>query len=235
MKKELQISIFRTALTVSLFLGLFTAISFTVYGQANAIRSNYIQLTGGGGTSMVHMGNPTGVGGFPHSNSACGGEFRYNYGSSNRFIIFTGVAVPNVSNPDQTNRDHFHIPTMTQNNPNAGPSGTAFTVGNVSSPSVTTSGIFTNFTYHDLINSAIGFPAPDGVADGYTGIANLNGFRIEHSAFILLNPIPNTAGINVPDETDFLFTITNTSAQARVFGLSWNVDTQIGYGGAVTW
>ena len=248
--KELHISIFRTALKCLIFMGLVFAISFKAYGQTPTatIRSNYVKLSVFG-SGMEHVGNPTGVGNLPHISAACGGEFKYNWSDysnkRNKFYFFTGVAqaLPTVPSPDHSNRDHFRVPTMTQNTPNAAPSGTAFTVGNVTAPSVTTSGVFSNFTYHDLIHSATGYTEPtviegvtypggsDGVPDGYTGIANLNGFRIEHSAFITLNSLPNAAGINVPDEVDFLFTITNTSAQARVFGMSWNVDTQIGYGG----
>jgi len=229
MKIELHKQFFRTALAVFLFIGLFFTTTLTVYGQAAAIRSNYVRLTNGGSVNMEHVGDPNGLGVLPSiapPGSPCGPntQFRYNYGTTNRFIFYTGLPVPDPANPGS-----FIPPTMTQNNPNAGPNATAFTVNNVTNGAVTNQGIFGNFVYHDLINSVSGAPAPDGVNDGYTGTATLNGFHIEHSAYITLNALTQ-----VPDETQFLFTVTNTSAQARVFGLSWNVDTQIGYGGAVT-
>jgi len=224
MAKPLQFTILRTALAVFLLVGLLAAISSTAYGQAGAIRSNYIQLTGGGGTAMEHVGDPTGVYGLPHTSDFCCGEFRYNSGTNNKFLFFTGMPVTDPENPSG-----FYTPTMTQANPDANPSATAFTVGNVTDPSVTSAGIFENFVYHDLINSATGAPGADGVNDGYTGTANLNGFLIEHNAYIVLNLFDG-----VPDQTLFLFTITNTSAQARVFGMSWNADTQMGYGSTAT-
>ena len=88
MTKPLQFTILRTALAVFLLVGLFAAISSTAYGQAGAIRSNYIQLTGGGGTAMEHVGNPTGGATFPHNNTSCCGEFRYNSGTNNKCRSF---------------------------------------------------------------------------------------------------------------------------------------------------
>jgi len=227
MGKFLQISTSIMALTVFLLMGLFSATFFSAYGQAQTIQSNYIRLQGGGGMSMAHDGDPLGEGVFPRNDASCGGYFRYNYSNSNRFLFFTGLAVHDPGNPDA------FLPTMTQNNPNAGPSASAFTVGNVISASVTPCCIgntFSNFIYHDRINSATGLPGADGVNDGYTGTATLNGFNIEHSAFIVPNLLMED---NRPDVINFLFTITNTTAQARVFGMSWNLDTQIGYGAAV--
>ncbi|MCL1851122.1 MAG: hypothetical protein FWF70_06975, partial [Bacteroidetes bacterium] len=189
---------------------------------ANSIQSNYIQLMNGGG-DMSLRGDPNGTGTF--------GSFLYNYSGSNRYMIYTHLALPDPDNPGS-----YLQPVMTMTNPNNNPSSTAFEISNVPGPPMmgstqklgTTPAYFPYpvdaITYHDNINSATGLPGADGVMDGFTGTTTgIAGFLIEHTVQIGLN-----AYTEHPDNVEFFFTVTNTSDVARVFGLSWNVDTQIG-------
>ncbi|MCL2247158.1 MAG: hypothetical protein FWC10_08645, partial [Lentimicrobiaceae bacterium] len=187
----------------------------------NAIQSNYIKLSNGG-NEMTQLGDPNGNGNF--------GGFYYNFENSNRYVIFTGLA-----NPDPNHSGSYLQPVMTMVHPTYDPDPFAFTVSNVSNYNVKYLGgqggaafplPAEAITYHDKINGSTGLPNPDGTMDGFTGSTiAVDGFLIEHTAQIGLNTYTEH-----PDLIEFFFTVTNTSNQARVFGLSWNVDTQIGTG-----
>ena len=188
-------------------------------GNVNVIQSKYIQLNNGGG-AMRLLGDPNGAGNFVVVN-----PFTYNYQNSNKCLIYTGLAVPDTNHPGQ-----YLTPKMIMINPSDSPNKNAFTVNNVMNQNMLTLGGNLNFpqpsnsiTYHDKIDGATGLFNPDGVFDGFTGFTTIDGFLIEHTAQIRLNTYTGN-----PDCIEFFFTVTNTSSEARVFGLSWNVDTYIG-------
>jgi hypothetical protein len=119
---------------------------------------------------------------------------------------------------------------MIMTNPSGNPSSSAFTANNATNSSMVSPGVDLDFplpstaiTYHDKIDGYTGLPNPDGIFDGFTGFTTVDGFLIEHTAQIALNTYTEH-----PDCIEFFFTVTNTSSEARVFGLSWNVDTYIG-------
>ena len=183
--------------------------------NANFIQSKYLQLQNGYG-DMTLLGDPSGNGVF--------NNFRYNYGDSNKYIIFTGLAVP-----DPNNQGTYLKPVMRMLNPNNPPMPTAFEATNVTNQATMALNSYTfpadRIDYWDKIDGYSGLPNPDGIYDGFTVVATVNGFRMEHTVQIVLNTYTER-----PDGIEFFFSVTNTSSQARVFGLSWNVDTYIGSG-----
>ena len=202
------------------------AITPKSYAQVPGIWTDWIRLNGNPkpsslGDFMAQLGDPTATGNFTTDSLAKG--FRYNFDYANRYRIFTGMAVPDPANPGT-----FLEPVMT-NNPDAPPSDTAYKVSNVTKYSITHEMAIGNIFLHDNINSAASFPyfGTDGIYDGFTGnITAITGFYIEHTAKIVLNPYTER-----PDMIEFFFTVKNISGEARVFGLSWNVDTQVGDSG----
>ena len=191
---------------------------------ANTIQSKYLQLQNGGG-AMKQLGDPNGNGVFTN--------FQYNFSNSNKCVIFTGEAVPNLGG-------EFLQPKMNITDESANPSTNAFTVSNVNNPTLGILGAGSNptppltaipfpfpadaITYYDKINGSDGSPHPDGVNDGFKGSTKaVDGFFIEYSAQIGLN-----AYTEKPDMIEFFVTAKNISDKALVFGMSWNVDTYIG-------
>ncbi|MDR2016556.1 MAG: DUF5979 domain-containing protein, partial [Burkholderiales bacterium] len=223
----MEIDIMKTLrnLIACLLLGLLPVIAPPVFGAANPIQSNYIRLSSGGSTTMSQLGDPTGTGTF-------GGTYPYyyNHSSSNRLYYITGDAVPDPANPGE------YLKPVMSSNPAVLPNANAFTLSNVDNPSgqqnmniTVPAGVVApgNYGYHDLINSSTGLPGSDGVNDGFTGsMTTADGLLIVHTAQIALNQYTSA-----PDVIEFFFTVTNTSGVARVFGLSWNVDTYVGRGG----
>jgi hypothetical protein len=183
---------------------------------ATAIQSKFIQLNNGGGDMML-LGDPEGKGIFSSNG------YRYNYNISNRYVICTGLAVPDLLHIGQ-----YLKPEMIMTNPSGNPNATAFTLNNVTNQTITYFASLSaeKIVYHDKIDGFTGLPNPDGVNDGFTGSYTIAGFSIEHTAQIVLNTYTG-----VPDVVEFFFTVKNTSSQASVFGLSWNVDTYIGTNG----
>ncbi|MCL2297293.1 MAG: hypothetical protein FWC38_08765 [Proteobacteria bacterium] len=215
-----------------LLSGLFFVIAAPAQAAAGRpIQSDYIQLKNGGSTTMTQLGAPNGTGTFTNATNHEG--YRYHWGASNRLFYVTGDAVPDPANPGE-----YLKPVMTASSSNTAiPSATAFTLTNVSPLNLAVQDIsitvpnqsaafFGDLGYHDLIHSTTGLPGTDGTDDGFTGTQTLaNGLEITHTAQIARNEYTG-----VPDVIEYFFIVTNpsTSDTARVFGLSWNVDTQVG-------